>query len=224
VRGSRAVAVLVGIATMVGAPLLGSSGALGQDGDDAGGGGFNPNPAATTTTTRPGTPTAPTTAGTTVTTATTTTTAAPTQGVAQVSDPTVTRGQQVTVTGDGFAPNQALRVTFATGAISLGTTTSDASGRFTAPVRIPTTAPAGSHRILVAGSGATGTQREVAATVTVNLTATGRMTVPLALTGLVVLLLGARAVRYGQWTRPVSTLGWVPPPRWSRGRGRKPPA
>ena len=62
-------------------------------------------------------------------------------------------------------------------------------------------------------AGATGSRREAAATVTVNLATTGRMTVPLAFAGLVVLLLGARAVRYGQWSRPVSTLGWVPPPR-----------
>lgn len=210
IRGVRLLlAVSVVLAGLLGAEMVAAQNSDPVPGDGGGGaGGGQPGPASTTTTRR----------GTTTTTAApaTTTTAAQgaAQGVAQVSDATVRPGQQVTVTGDGFAPNQELRMTFFSHPRALGATRSDATGRFNAAIQIPADAEAGAHRIVVEGPAPQGGSRQSVGSVTAELARTGTNELPLVILGMAALVLGARVVRYAQWTRPVSTSGSIPRRRW----------
>jgi hypothetical protein len=65
-------------------------------------------------------------------------------------------GQSVTVAGHGFGPNQVLPVEFHSRPLSLGPTTSDASGAYRATVTIPADAEPGPHRIVVSGLSSAG--------------------------------------------------------------------
>jgi hypothetical protein len=145
-------------------------------------------------------------AGTTTTAAggaTTTTTAPTTQSTATVSKSTVAPGEDVTFTGSGFKANTDLAGTFESTPVSLGTVRSDASGNVRAVFRIPASATAGAHQIVVSGPAATsGTHRAVANVTVVRsasgtLPATGARADRLALVGVAFLALGV----YSVWWR-----------------------
>jgi len=74
----------------------------------------------------------------------------------------------VTVSGHGFvAEKPDLSITFHSAPVSLGTTTSDASGAYRATVTIPADASAGAHEIVVAGPATAGGALESVTKVTV---------------------------------------------------------
>jgi len=74
----------------------------------------------------------------------------------------------VTVSGHGFLPEKPdLSITFHSAPVSLGTTTSDASGAYRATVTIPADASAGAHEIVVAGPATAGGALESVTKVTV---------------------------------------------------------
>ena len=135
------------------------------------------------------TDTAQTTTTTTATTTTTSTTlpaatqppagSPDTQSEAQVSAATVAPGQQVSVTGGGFAPGRDLRADLFSDPVFLGSTRSDAAGRFATTVTIPVNASPGPHQIVVSGPGPQGGTHRSVATVTVVVTVAR----PLARTG-----------------------------------------
>lgn len=107
---------------------------------------------------------------TTVQPATTTTTAAArgtTTSTATVSPSSVRPGQQVVVTGGGFAPNTSLVVDLFSSPVRLGTTTSDAAGNYSVRVTIPADAAPGPHEIVVSGRGANGQPHKSVGNVTV---------------------------------------------------------
>jgi hypothetical protein len=79
-----------------------------------------------------------------------------TESRGETNDSTVTRGQKITISGGGFQANKSLSITFTSTPVSLGTTTSNSSGRYSALVTIPSDATAGSHTITVSGPGAAG--------------------------------------------------------------------
>ncbi len=133
-----------------------------------------PGGGATTTTTPGGgaTTTTPARGATTTTTpaaGATTTTRPGTQPVARVSDDTVTPGQEITVSGGGFAANTELTITFFSTPVVLGTARSDVAGQFSnKSVRIPSDATVGPHRIVVSGLGPSGDTQQAVAPVTVT--------------------------------------------------------
>jgi LPXTG-motif cell wall-anchored protein len=80
-----------------------------------------------------------------------------------VSDSTVVPGQTITVTGHETPGATSVTFTFFSVAQSLGSTTPDANGDFSASVTIPSDATLGNHTI----TGTDNTGREVSASVTV---------------------------------------------------------
>jgi hypothetical protein len=115
-------------------------------------------PATTTTTSAPVGPTTTAPIGTTTTTPTT-----PGGGpTAQVSSSVVEAGQAVTVFGSGFPPVTPLEVFLLSDPVLLGTTTTDAAGRYEIVVTIPADTTPGIHQIVVRGGG-----REARVTITV---------------------------------------------------------
>ena len=157
-----------------------------------------------------------------------------TESQAQVSDATVTPGEQVTVTGGGFAPSRELRVDMDSDPVFLGTTRSDAGGRFTATVTIPSNASPGVHRIVVSGPGTGGGTHRSIATVNVVVTVarplarTGgtsggvlRLAVAFTLAGVALLFAANRRVR----TISVARVPRLARPRnriiWRGGRARR---
>ena len=96
-----------------------------------------------------------------------------------MSDATVEPGQQVNVVGGGFAPDRDLRADLFSDPVFLGSTRSDAAGRFAITVTIPANVSPGPHRIVVSGPGRQGGTHRSVATVTVVVAVTR----PLARTG-----------------------------------------
>src|SRR3954454_47385 len=56
----------------------------------------------------------------------------PEQGTLQVSDSTVAPGQQVNVSGNGYAAGTTVTITFQSDPVTVGSATTDASGAFSA--------------------------------------------------------------------------------------------
>ncbi len=83
----------------------------------------------------------------------------------QVGTSQVRPGESVTVSGDGFAANSTVTVTF--DATVLGTTQTRQSGAFSMTVTIPITASPGSHTLAATGVAANGATRRLASTVNV---------------------------------------------------------
>jgi hypothetical protein len=123
-------------------------------------------PATTTTTPVASTTTAPTTG-------TTTSPPAASVGGASASPSTVAPGQQTTVAGGGFRAGQTLQATLDNSPGVLATTVSDTAGNFVVSVTIPLTTSAGSHQIVVSGTGFNGEARRVFAEVQVAGSSTG---------------------------------------------------
>ena len=82
----------------------------------------------------------------------------------------MTPGQRTTISGTGFAPNQTLAGTFNSTPTSLGTTTSDAAGRYSVTVTVPADATPGQHTIVFSGPRAGGGTLNSVTNVTVQAT------------------------------------------------------
>jgi hypothetical protein len=105
---------------------------------------------------------------TTVATTTSTTTSVTRTKPGTVSDNTVSPGQQVRITGDGYAANRDLSVALNSTPISMGTVRSSSTGTYNALVTIPRNATPGAHTITVTGAAADGTTLITQAAVTVG--------------------------------------------------------
>jgi LPXTG-motif cell wall-anchored protein len=73
-----------------------------------------------------------------------------------VSDPTVTPGQTITVTGSGYASNASVTITMESQPVTLKTTTANASGQLNTQVTIPTNATPGNHTLRATGRSSDG--------------------------------------------------------------------
>lgn len=128
---------------------------------NSGGGTTTTTTPGTTTTTVPGTTTTTVPGATTTTAPATTTTtvnpcAKPNQSLATISKNPVAPGETITLSGQCFAANTTLTVTFYSPARVLGTTTSDAQGRFATIFPIPSDATPGAHALDAQGPGGQG--------------------------------------------------------------------
>jgi len=111
----------------------------------------------TTTTTPPTTAPSTTVAPTTVPTTTT----APVQPTVRLSSSTAANGSSVIVTGSGFRPATTVRIVLHSTPMTLGDATVNAETGFRFTARIPSSTPAGSHRLEVSGTAVDGTPRTV---------------------------------------------------------------
>lgn len=68
-----------------------------------------------------------------------------------VSEPRAQRGQSLTVKGEHFGPEEEVELVLHSSPLPLGTTRTDAQGRFSAVVTIPAEAETGAHRIVATG-------------------------------------------------------------------------
>lgn len=103
--------------------------------------------AATTTTTRPTTTVGPST----------TTTVPGVTPTANVTRPVVVAGEQTTVFGSGFPALTVLNLELHSDPVALGSTQTDAAGRYSLVVTIPAGTAPGVHQIVVSGGGAQAT-------------------------------------------------------------------
>ena len=109
---------------------------------------------------------------------------------------TLTAGQKVTLTGEGFAPGTTVQLTVFSSPVSLGTVVAGEDGSFSVEVTIPANLADGTHHLVATGIAADGTTRNLVITVTVSggvatLATTGFDAVPVAVGGGLVLLVGA---------------------------------
>jgi len=116
-------------------------------------------------------------------------------GTLTVNDTTVTAGQAVEVTGDGFAPGAEVALEFRSTPVSLGSASATGGGVLSTTVTIPASASTGTHTIVATGEGAAGGTLVLSAEITVEGAGGGG----LAFTGgntwaLAVAALGAMAV------------------------------
>lgn len=80
----------------------------------------------------------------------------------------VRRGDDVRVSGSGFAPHSKIVITLHSVTMVVGTTYADALGRFSDTVVVPTDTPTGSHHIEAAGPAKAGGQAVLVAQVSVT--------------------------------------------------------
>ena len=85
--------------------------------------------------------------------------------VLSLDDTTVTAGDQITVSGKGFAPGETVRIELRSTPVVIGTATAGPTGAFAARVRIPVDAEGGAHTIVAIGA-ASGITVSAALTVT----------------------------------------------------------
>ena len=90
-------------------------------------------------------------------TAQTSCTGAQTASPAGVSPSVVGAGELLVLSGGGFAANQVLGIGLFNPPVVLATVASDASGNYTATVRLPHETPGGQNEITVFGHGPNGT-------------------------------------------------------------------
>lgn len=80
----------------------------------------------------------------------------PTEGDLQVSATVVSAGQPVTVSGDGFCPNTGVSITLTRSPsgtpLVIGNFTTDAQGKFSGSVTIPSTTSPGSYTLKATGT------------------------------------------------------------------------
>jgi hypothetical protein len=81
---------------------------------------------------------------------------------------TVRDGDQVTLSGGGFAAGAHIVITFHSAPVVVGSTTADDAGRFSATVAVPATAQGGQHDFEAQGPGPGGEVTAITAPVRVN--------------------------------------------------------
>ena len=84
-----------------------------------------------------------------------------------VSDPTVTPGQAIQISGSGFVPGASVALTLESTQISLGTTAANGAGAIDTTVTIPTSTAPGTHTLKATGAAAGGGTLVLSATITV---------------------------------------------------------
>lgn len=84
----------------------------------------------------------------------------------QTNKTEVRPGEPITVSGEGFAPNTTVTITF-DDAVVLGTTQTRPDGTFSTTVTIPANASPGTHTITATGTAANGGTRRLTTTVRV---------------------------------------------------------
>jgi hypothetical protein len=76
-----------------------------------------------------------------------------TSSAGSVTPSSAVRGQQVTISGGGFAPNTTGTVVFNSAPVTLGTIQTDNAGNYSATINVPQSADPGTHTITVTGAG-----------------------------------------------------------------------
>jgi len=92
----------------------------------------------------------------------------PSAGDLAVSTAEAGPGDEVTVAGDGYAPNSDVTITFESVPVTLAVVRADAAGRFTTRVRIPADATPGTHTLRATGVDPQGRPRVLAATINIR--------------------------------------------------------
>jgi hypothetical protein len=92
----------------------------------------------------------------------------PKKPTCQVSDTTVSPGDQVTVSGKHWKPGSTVRFTLQPEGIPLGSTTVGTNGKFSAVVTIPSNATAGPHTIECSGIDRRGNPVVLATNITIS--------------------------------------------------------
>ena len=101
-------------------------------------------------------------------------------------------GDQVTLTGGGFAPHTTVVVSFHSTPVVVGSTTADAEGRFSLTVAVPADAPAGQHHFQAEGSGPSGLDTMLVAPIRVrSLVRHHSVVVPIVMIALTLLISAA---------------------------------
>jgi LPXTG-motif cell wall-anchored protein len=111
----------------------------------------------------------------------------------------VRQGDQISISGAGFAPGAEVTVTIESDPVVLGTATADGSGTFSGSFEIPDGFDLGSHTVKATGEGATGGTNILSQGVSVtdengNLPRTGSNSMTLTYLGISLLAFGAVVV------------------------------
>jgi hypothetical protein len=130
------------------------------------------------------------------------------------STSTIGPGGTVTVVGSSFVPGETITLVLHSTPVTLGTTTADPSGSFSANVTIPSDTPAGAHTVIATGSTGdssttdltvTGATPSVAVAVaTPDLPFTGADIAAVSSVGAIALALGGMLLLAGRRRRQVS--------------------
>jgi hypothetical protein len=101
-------------------------------------------------------------------------------------------GDQLTLSGSGFAPNATVNITFRSVPIAVASVVTDAQGRFSVTVLVPGDAAAGQHHFEAEGPASTGGVKTLLAPVSVTVHAGHHsLVLPISMVVLTVLLAGA---------------------------------
>ena len=107
----------------------------------------------------------------------------------------VRKGDQVTLSGGGFAPGAHIVISFRSATIVVGSATADDAGNFSVTVAVPANATGGQHDFEAHGPGPAGTVTDITAQIRVDGAGhRGSWVIPVVMI-VVTLLIGA-----GAWT------------------------
>jgi hypothetical protein len=112
---------------------------------------------------------------------------------------TLTTGQTLTLTGDGYAPNSTVDLFIYSTPQKIGTALANGSGSFSVQVTVPASLAPGAHHLVAAGVDSSGNVRYLRTDVTVTTSAdqlawTGFETLPYVLAGIAALAIGGGLV------------------------------
>jgi hypothetical protein len=120
----------------------------------------------------------------------------------RASESRVEDGEEVSISGDGYGANVPIRIELRSDPVTIGNTTTNASGSFSTRVTIPAGTPAGRHTIAAIGNNPAGQVRELAFSITVvdqvgpgGLPRTGSSALPIAVVGVGLVAVGVVALR-----------------------------
>lgn len=113
------------------------------------------------------------------------------------------RGDELTVTGSGFAPHATVIISIHSDPVKVGEAVTDAAGRFTATVAVPLNVAPGSHHFVATGPAAGGGQSMLTAPIKITVPGTKRSWVlPALMVALTILIAAAAGVvlsASGRW-------------------------
>ena len=96
-----------------------------------------------------------------------------TTGNLGVSDPTVTPGQTITVSGSGYGSNAQVTITMESQPVTLKTTNANTSGQLVTQITIPSNTTPGTHTLRAIGRSSDGGTLTLAASIVVSGAAAG---------------------------------------------------